>query len=64
MKIVSYTRVKKIKDILVHWKHNLQFDGKENECRACGKNRTLCSHIMESTSFKDNEGIHVTFKAA
>jgi hypothetical protein len=24
--------------------------------KACGKNCALCSHIIESTSFKDNEG--------
>jgi hypothetical protein len=36
--IVSYKRDKNIKDILVHRKHNLQFNGKENGCRACGKN--------------------------
>ena len=37
--IVSYKRDKNIKDILVHRKQNLQFDGKEIGCRACGKNR-------------------------
>ena len=37
--IVSYKRDSNIKDIPVHRKHNLQFDGKENECRACGENR-------------------------
>ena len=38
--IVSYKRDKNIKDtcILVHRKHNLQFYGKENGCRASGKN--------------------------
>ena len=54
--LVSYKRDENIKDKLVHGKHNLQFDGKENGCRACGKNCALCSHIIESTSFKDNEG--------
>jgi hypothetical protein len=53
---VSYKRDKNIKDILVHRKHNLQCYGKENGCRACGKNCALCSHVIESTSFKDNEG--------
>ena len=52
---MSYKRDKNIKDILVHRKHNLQFYGKENGCKACGKNCALCSHIIESTSFKDNE---------
>ena len=47
--IVSYKRDKNIKDILVHCKHNLQFYGKENGCKACGKNCALCSHIIEST---------------
>jgi hypothetical protein len=37
--IVSYKRDKNIKDILVHRKQNLQFDGKGIGCRACGKNR-------------------------
>jgi hypothetical protein len=36
--------------------NTLQFYGKENGCKACGKNCALCSHIIESTSFKDNEG--------
>ena len=36
--IVSYIRDTNIKDILVHHKHNLQFDGKENGCWARGKN--------------------------
>jgi hypothetical protein len=54
--LVSYKRDENIKDKLVHGKHNLQFDGKENGCRACGKNCALCSHIIESTSFKDSEG--------
>ena len=54
--IVSYKRDKNIKDILVYCKHNLQFYGKENGCKACGKNCALCLHIIESTSFKDNEG--------
>ena len=53
---MSYKRDKNIKDILVYCKHNLQFYGKENGCKACGKNCALCSHIIESTSFKDNEG--------
>jgi hypothetical protein len=34
----------------------VQFYGKENGCKACGQNCALCSHIIESTSFKDNEG--------
>ena len=55
--IVSYKPDKNIKDILVHRKHNLQFYGKENGCRAFGKNCALCSHIIESTSFKDSENL-------
>ena len=35
--IVSYKRDTNIKDILVHRKHNLQFYGKENGCKACRK---------------------------
>ena len=54
--IASYKRDKNIKDIPVHRKHNLQLYGKENGCKACRKNCALCSHIIESTSFKDNEG--------
>jgi uncharacterized Fe-S cluster-containing MiaB family protein len=53
---VSYKRDKNIKDILVHRKHNLQFYGKENGCRVYGNKCALCSHIIESTSFKYNEG--------
>ena len=56
-RLVSYKRDKNIKDILVHRKHNLQFYGKENGCKACGEKCALCSHIIESTSFKDNEFI-------
>ena len=37
-RLVSYKRDKNIKDILVHRKHNLQFYGKENGCKACGEN--------------------------
>ena len=53
---MSFKRDTNIKDILVHRKHNLQCYGKENGCRACGKNCALCLHFIESTSFKDNEG--------
>ena len=35
--IVSYKRDTNIKDILAHRKHNLQFYGKENGCKACRK---------------------------
>ena len=54
--IESYKRGTNSKDILLHRKYNLQFYGKENGCRACGKNCALYSHIIESTSLKDNEG--------
>jgi hypothetical protein len=45
---VSYKRDTNIKDILAHRKHNLQFYGKENGCKAWVKNCALCSHIIEA----------------
>ena len=61
--IVSYKRNKDFKDILVHSKHSIQFYNRENECKKCGKNCTLCKHLIESSKVKDNEGkiynIHV-----
>ena len=61
---VSYKRDKNIKDILVHRKHNLQFHGQKNGCRVCGKNCALCSHFIESTSLKDNEGNTYTIQGS
>jgi hypothetical protein len=49
--IVSYKRDKNIKDILVHHKHNLQFYGKENGCRACGKLITSLFDINNCFTF-------------
>ena len=35
--IVSYKRSKNIKDILVHRKHSMQFNNRENGCKNVGK---------------------------
>ena len=40
--IASYKRSKNIKDILVHRKHSIPFNNRENGCKRCGKN---CANI-------------------
>ena len=54
--IVSYNRNKNIKDILEHRKHSMQLYNRENGCKRCGENYTLCKHLIESSTFQDNEG--------
>lgn len=58
--IVAFKRDKNIKDILVHKKHNLIFYKQQNVCRPCAKNCVLCSHVIESGTFKDNDGNEYT----
>jgi hypothetical protein len=53
---VSYNRNKNIKDILEHRKHSMQLYNRENGCKRCGENYTLCKHLIESSKCQDNEG--------
>ena len=54
--IVSYNRNKNIKEILEHRKHSMQLYNRENGCKRCGENYTLCKHLIESSKCQDNEG--------
>ena len=54
--IVAFKRDKNIKDILVHKKHNLMFYKSTNECTPCGQSCALCSHVIKTDNFTDNDG--------